>query len=89
MPTKQDLKEVFSKNVANITFKKVDGSKRTMVCTLKEEFLPKAEQTEGKQKKQTNENILPVWDLEQKAFRSFRIDSLIDYKILENYMLVV
>ena len=79
MHTKQSLKEVFSKNVVHITFKKVDGADRKMKCTLKPEFLP--EQKESTRKKPENDNVLPVWDLNLNAFRSFRVDSLVNYEL--------
>lgn len=83
-PTKEELRKIFSENIANITFLKIDGTKRSMICTLKADLLPTVEKTESKQKKQPNENVLPVWDLEQKAFRSFRVDSLIEYSIVND-----
>lgn len=87
MHTKQTLKDLFAQNVVDITFKKINNEERKMTCTLKPEFLPPKENKEPS-KKAENEKVLPVWDLKQKAFRSFRIDSLIDYKILGNYMFV-
>ena len=83
MHTKQNLKEVFSKNVVNITFKKVDGSERVMKCTLDPKFLSVQETKSTSKKKVENDNVLPVWNLEEQAFRSFRVDSLISYETVE------
>lgn len=88
MITKQKLKDILKQNVVSISFKKIDGTDRKMLCSLKEDILPVAESKEPTKKKPENENVLPVWDLEKNAFRSFRIDSLTDYSIIrEGYEL--
>ena len=83
MVTKEKLKDILKQNVVSISFKKVDGSDRKMLCSLKEDILPAVEAKQPTKKKPENENVLPVWDLEKNAFRSFRIDSLTDYSILK------
>lgn len=88
MVTKQKLKDILKQNVVSISFKKIDGTDRQMLCSLKEDILPDVKSKEPNKKKQENENVLPVWDLEKNAFRSFRIDSLTDYSIIrEGYEL--
>ena len=77
-----DLKKLLLENVMSVTFTKKDGTKREMICTLMAEHLPpveKQEDNEAKTKKQSEESIA-VWDLEKKAWRSFRIDSINEYK---------
>ena len=81
MTTKENLKTLLKQNVMNISFKKVDGTERKMVCSLMESIVPPYESKDSTQKKQENENVLPVWDLEKNAFRSVRIESLIEYQI--------
>ena len=83
MITKETLKNILKQNVVNISFKKVDGTDRKMLCSLKEDILPVVEAKESTKKKVENENVLPVWDLEKSAFRSFRLDSLINYTIMK------
>ena len=77
---KPQLKNLLLKNEVTITFKKKDGTERTMLCTLKPDVLPvvekKEEETEKVERKQSLESIA-VWDIEKKAWRSFRIDSII------------
>ena len=85
--TKQHLKEVFSKNIVNITFKKVCGSERTMKCTLDPMFIPGRDKPTSSKKKTENENVLPVWNIDEQAFRSFRVDSLISYKIVKRLII--
>jgi hypothetical protein len=83
MQTKQELKEVFSKNIVNLSFKKVDGSERTMKCTLDPMFIPRQDKQTSSKKKIENENVLPVWNIDEQGFRSFRVDSLISYDIVK------
>ena len=44
MLTKQELTEQLLTGVYNVTFIKVDGTERTMPCTLREDILPPAKQ---------------------------------------------
>lgn len=81
--TKQELKDLLKKKIVNVTFVKTDKTERKMLCTLKEDILPVLESKEPKRPKKDNDGVLAVWDLEKQAFRSFRLDSLINYSIAE------
>lgn len=67
-----------------IKFLKVDGTERTMNCTLNKEMLAKilpvkdkiAEGTKGKKDKVRNDEVISVFDLDKKDWRSFRLDSI-------------
>lgn len=88
MVTKEKLKDLLQKNVLQVKFKKIDGSQRVMCCSLNQEIVPISENKTPKKVKQDNENVIAVWDLEKESFRSFRLDSLIDYTIFrEGYEL--
>ena len=80
---KEDLKKLLLEHILSVTFTKKDGTERTMLCTLKAEHLPVVEKHEDdeakKDKKQSDTNVA-VWDLEKKAWRSFKIDSVVSYK---------
>jgi hypothetical protein len=81
MTSKEDLIKILKEKVVTIKFKKKDDSVRKMVCTLSEDYLPDPEEIiEGqeKKKKKENPNTLPVWDLEKLAWRSFRVDSVVE-----------
>jgi hypothetical protein len=83
MITKEELVKLLKEKVVTIKFKKRDNSFRKMVCTLSEDYLPEPEEViEGKEKKtkKENPNTLPVWDLEKLAWRSFRVDSVVEYE---------
>lgn len=83
MTTKEDLVKMLKERVVSVKFKKKDDTIRKMVCTLSEDYLPEPEPlTEGevKKTKKDNPNVLPVWDLEKLAWRSFRVDSVVEYE---------
>ena len=84
MPTKDEFKKILKEAVVTVNFKKKDNTKRKMVCTLNEDYLPDLsdEITEGVSKKSKTESAdaISVWDLEKQAWRSFRIDSIINYE---------
>ena len=58
-----------------IVFKKVDGTIRTMKCTLNESLLPKREITESDRK--VNESVQTVYDLQLNQWRSFKWDNFV------------
>jgi hypothetical protein len=63
-----------------VTFKKKDGSLRTMFCTLKPEKLPLVE--EGIKKVHTPcERTISAYDLEANGWRSFIVENVEDILI--------
>lgn len=76
--TKDFLLELLHNDEITVEFTKKDGTVRKMLCTLQQDKLPKVEIKEGeeKRKKTPNPDIISVWDLEKKAWRSFRVDSV-------------
>jgi hypothetical protein len=76
------LTNVMIKNVCEVRFTKTDGTERTMRCTMN---VPDDMIYEKKTErvKEINNNVLSVWDLEKQAYRSFRLDSIIDVSVLE------
>lgn len=58
-----------------IGFTKTNGESRTMHCTLhKDIVVPYEKKTD--RARETNDDVLAVWDLEKDAWRSFRLDSI-------------
>ena len=82
-PKKTDYTKLRNNIIANlrngpakVTFIKEDGSERVMHCTLEKKVVPKTDE---------DYNNLPgstviAWDLEKKAWRSFRVDSVTEVK---------
>lgn len=77
------LKGVLQTGIANVTFVKKDGTERKMLCTLMPSELPaQTDLEEAVQKKTPNPEVLAVWDLENKGWRSFRYDSVLGFSVL-------
>jgi hypothetical protein len=79
---KAELKELLHKHVVEVTFTKVDGSVRVMPCTLKEDILPAAPNTESKRTKAPNEANLSVWCTDKAEWRSFKVANVTEVKVL-------
>ena len=64
-----------------VTFTKVNGEKRVMTCTLDANLIPDPIEIKAeKSPKPVNEEVLPVWDVNAKGWRSFRIDSVVSFE---------
>lgn len=62
-----------------VNFTKTDGSLRVMRCTLNIDLLPQVEQNlneSEKKERKVNLSVVPVFDLDAKDWRSFRVDSV-------------
>ena len=74
--TKQELSEQLLTGVYNVTFTKVDGTERTMPCTLKEDLLPAAKKDDPLSQKKVravNEEVMVVFCTDKQEWRSFRV----------------
>jgi hypothetical protein len=73
---KDQLRKILQTNRCEVTFTKVDGSVRTMPCTLLESELParvERAEKEGVKAKKENPDTISVWCLDKKEWRSFRV----------------
>lgn len=61
-----------------VIFRKVDGTERTMICTLNEGAIDNGDIAK-REVKSRNDNVIAVWDVENKGWRSFRVDSVISF----------
>ena len=76
---KRWLKSHLAYGPTTMVFTKKDGTERVMNCTTNPELVPAVEiveSTEPKKEKKVNEEVMPVYDLESKAWKSFRWDSI-------------
>jgi diphthamide biosynthesis methyltransferase len=77
---KFELKETLENGVHTITFTKVDETERTMKATLLTEYMPKKDMSkllvEQTNKRPDNDDLLTVWDTEEKGWRSIRVSSI-------------
>jgi hypothetical protein len=83
---KEQIREAALEGVILVEFTKKDGTLREMRCSLNEKYLPPAKIETASRPwwdsptpPATAENldVLAVWDIEAKGWRSFRIDSVI------------
>ena len=74
------LKSLLSERAVSITFIKSDGTERVLKCTLNSELITGKVTTEPKEPKtatrKVSDEVLPVFDLENDGWRSFRWDSI-------------
>lgn len=83
---KRWLKSHLAYGPTTVVFTKKDGTERVMLCTTNESLVPQIlheTNTDNpidfpapKKEKKVNEEVMPVYDLEAKAWKSFRWDSI-------------
>lgn len=74
------LKDMLHIGPVKVYFLKKDGTVRNMNCTLEESVVVPHEKTTDRVKEQ-NDEVCPVWDLEKKAWRSFRYDTIMKIEL--------
>ena len=80
MINKDQIIEDLHKTICRLVFTKANGDERVMHCTLQESMLPEqVDIEESIQKKKPNPDVLAVWDVEAKGWRSFRWDSVKEF----------
>jgi len=80
---KNQIKEILLNEVVSLSFEKKDGSIREMTATLIADQLPVVDAAASKEKPLNNkksDSSIAVWDVDKKAWRSFRWDSLKTFK---------
>jgi hypothetical protein len=83
---KRWLKSHLAYGPTTVVFTKKDGTERVMLCTTNESLVPQilhetntdnpVDFPAPKKEKKVNEEVMPVYDLEAKAWKSFRWDSI-------------
>ena len=88
IPTKTDLKNLLEQNVLVVDFTKLNGDKRVMTCTLREDIKPPATKTDAisqKAVRETSDAVVSVWDVNAQGWRSFRYDRVNSVDIVDEY----
>jgi hypothetical protein len=75
---KKWLKGHLAYGPTTVIFTKKDGTERVMNCTTSANIVPLVEIKESieKKEKKVNDEVMPVYDIEAKAWKSFRWDSV-------------
>jgi len=88
IPTNQDLRNQLTQNVMVVDFTKLNGDKRVMTCTLREDIKPHATKDDTmslKKVREVAEAVVSVWDVNAKGWRSFRYDRVNSVTVVEEY----
>ena len=88
IPTKPDLKNLLEQNVVVVDFTKLNGDKRVMTCTLREDMKPRATKVDPmstKKVREISDAVVSVWDVNAKGWRSFRYKRINAVDIVEDY----
>jgi len=74
-----EIAATLANGIHNVRFTKVDGTERTMPCTLDPAILPVVEITEEKKvPRKINPDTMRVYVTDINEWRSFRIENLIE-----------
>ena len=88
IPTKEELKTLLEQNVMLVSFNKLNGDRRDMTCTLRDDIKPKATKTDPLSQKavrEVSDAVVSVWDVNAKGWRSFRYERVISIDYVEEY----
>jgi hypothetical protein len=79
MMTKDEMKKAIAKNVCTVVFTKLNGEERTLHCTSNTEFMP--EDHRPRSVIDGRDHVISAYDVVNKGWRSFRIDSVKEFKV--------
>ena len=91
MFTRDTLLKDLRISIIEVTFTKVNGDERKMRCTLVPAFLPEnyreslEEQQSEKDYHKNNLDVIACWDVQNRGWRSFRIDSVIYTQAVDSF----
>lgn len=88
IPTREDLKNILEQNVLVVDFTKLNGDRRVMTCTLREDMKPRATKTDPLSQKavrEVSDAVVSVWDVNAKGWRSFRYERVNSVDYIEEY----
>ena len=80
---REEMMSQLQQGKCEVFFKKLDGTIRQMICTLNPKLAPKIEESRVNNAPLGPEDspVIPVWDLEKFAWRSFRTDSVLVFNL--------
>lgn len=75
-------------HVAEVTFVKLNGERRTLRCTLMANHLPPnydGQHLDEMHKKEENKSVIAAWDIKAGGWKSFHVDAVEYVQILDNF----
>jgi len=88
IPLREDLNKLLEQNVLVVDFTKLDGDKRVMTCTLREDMKPPATKKDlmsQEKVRKVSDTVVSVWDVNAKGWRSFRYERVNKVDIVDEY----
>src|SRR6056300_1672934 len=88
IPLREDLEKLLGQNVLVVDFTKLNGDKRVMTCTLREDIKPAATKKDPMSQKavrEVSDAVVSVWDVNAKGWRSFRYDRINAVDVVDEY----
>jgi hypothetical protein len=88
IPTRTDLEKMLEQNVLVVDFTKLNGDKRVMTCTLREDMKPPATKKDPMSQekvRKVSDAVVSVWDVNAKGWRSFRYERVNKVDIVDEY----
>jgi hypothetical protein len=88
---RDSISKMLKENICEVTFTKVNGEVRVMPCTLKADVIPTAPVHETNtdnpvdfpKVKAPNPAVVSAYCLDKKEWRSFRVENVLDVKVIE------
>jgi len=79
----RELRHLLERHDCEVTFTKVDGTLRTMPCTLRTEAMPQRVVTEEYQTTRLYKpETLSVWCLDRSEWRAFKVANVQEIRVL-------
>jgi len=79
---KEQVLAQLKEGVCEITFNKVNGERRVMPCTLREDLLPTPpKEATPRASKDKESDVISVWCVDKEAWRSFKLSNFISINI--------
>jgi hypothetical protein len=78
----KEIQNLLWEHQCEVTFTKVDGSVRTMPCTLKAEALPARDAEKLHETRLLNYKTVSAWCLDKSEWRSFRTANVTHIRVL-------
>jgi hypothetical protein len=78
----REIRHLLERHDCEVTFIKIDGSVRTMPCTLRTEAMPLRESNEFHTTRLYKPETLSVFCLDKNEWRSFRVANVTEVRVL-------
>ena len=78
----KEIQNLLWKHDCEVTFTKVDGTLRTMPCTLRAEAMPQRDATKLHETRLYKPETISVWCLDKNEWRAFKTANVKEIKVL-------